>query len=536
MESTLYKLSGAHDAAADTAAVADPESPTRSIAEPAQRRRKGRKAYGKLARQGVAWSFVREGVGAVITAPSHLILARLLSPFDFGVAAAGAFFMTLATRLTNFGFNQALVRIKDLRPEHCAAVFVISMMLGFTAFAILAGSAGMIAAFFREPEIARMLPVAALTFVIAPIGTVPAALMSRDMRFKRTALTDWLSTLGQAISTLAFAFAGYGYWSLVYGQLVEVVVGTTSKLLYGTWRPSVRFSMAALRELLSFATGIFAKRLLDYLAKNLDNLVVGRVMGIVSLGFYDKAFRAMDRVLVRINTGGPMVSFRVFALMQDEPERFRQAYLKVVMGASLFAYPVLFGLAALGPDLIPVLYGERWTPSVIPFQILCLAGTFKVFNEYSGSAVQALGQIWSQVWRQALYAALLAACVAAFTFWGLVGAALGVLIATVAMYLLMQGLLARMTAVTARSVIESQLPGLLCGSGVAVAVFATRWLFAAYHTAAPQWQCLLAEVCVGSVAYLVFIKFNRFPEVRRLVRNVADDLSAPVGRVARLLV
>jgi O-antigen/teichoic acid export membrane protein len=494
-----------------------------------------RKPYGKLAKQGVAWSFVREGVTELIQLPSHLILARLLTPFDFGVAAAGAFFMTLASRLTNFGFNQALVRIKVLRPEHCSTVFVVSLGLGLMVFATLAGTAGLIAAFFREPEIARMLPIAALAFVIAPLGTVPAALMSRNMRFKRTATTDWVSTLAQAVSTLIFAWAGYGYWSLIYGHLVETVVATIAKLLYGTWRPSVRFSSVAFRELFSFASGLFAKRLLDYMAKNLDNLVVGRMLGVAALGFYDKAFTAMNKVLVRINTGGPMVSFRIFALIQDEPERFRGAYVKVVMGAALLTYPILLGLAALGPDLIPVVYGERWAPSVIPFQVLCVAGTLKVMNEYAGSAVQALGHIWSQVWRQVVYAALVVLCVVGFSFWGLVGAAGGVLTATIVMYLLMQSLLIRMTSVTARSVVESQLPGVLCGIAVAGAVLAMRYFLAGNAPSSSQWQRLVAEMAVAGFAYLAFIKFNRFRDVRRLVRDTAADLAPPLGRVVRLL-
>ena len=529
MKSALAEGSGS----AEAIAVIDPKEMKRSEGGDGS---SPRKRYGKVARQGVAWSFVREGVTVLITTPSHLILARLLTPFDFGVAAAAEFFMTLASRLTNFGFNQALVRIKDLRREHCAAVFVASLMLGGVAYAILASTAGLIAAFFREPEIARMLPIAALTFVIVPFGTVSSALMTRDMRFKRTAVTDWLSTLGRAASTLAFAWAGYGYWSLVYGHLVEAVIGTVSKLLYGTWYPSVRFSKAALRELLSFATGIFFKRTLDYSAKNLDNLVVGRIMGVVALGFYDRAFRAMDLALARINTGGPMVSFRVFALIQDQPERFRKAYLKVVLGASLLTYPVLLGLAALGPDLIPVLYGQRWNPVVIPFQILCVAGILKVMNEYAGIAVQAFGKIWNQVWCQVVYAGLITVCVAALSRWGLPGAAVGVLIPTIVMYVLMQSLLTRMTALPAQTVVEWQLPGLLCGIAVGAAIMATRWILGVYAPPSLQWQQLIAEVAIGGLAYLAFIKFNRFAEVRKMLRDVAEDLSPSIGAVVRVFV
>lgn len=489
------------------------------------------KKYGKLAKQGVVWSFFREGVSELITTPTAMIMARLLTPFDFGVAASAAFFMTLAMRLTNFGFNQALVRIKVLKPEHGAAVFVVSLLLGVSAYTALYATSGMIAAFFREPEIARMLPVAALTFLIVPFGTVPAALMSRDMQFKRNAIVDWTNGLVEAGTAVVFAWAGYGYWSIVYGRLGGAIVGTAMKLILGSWRPSVRFSRADLGDLMSFGAGLFAKRFLDYTAKNLDNLVVGRMLGVVSLGFYDKAFITMNKALIRINTGGPMVSFRVFALIQEEPERFRKAYGKVVLGASLLTYPVLLGLAALGPDLIPVMYGPRWELAIVPFQILCVAGTLKVMNEYAGSAVQAFGRIWSQVSRQVIYVALVVLCVAVLSRWGLPGAAAGVFIATCVMYVLMQALLVGMTSLSARDTSGPQLPGVLCGILVAAVVVLARWGLIEYTPWLPQWLRLLAQAAAGAAAFLAFVKFNRFRDVRRLVRDVAGDLSPALGRV-----
>ena len=287
--------------------------------------------------------------------------------------------------------------------------------------------------------------------------------------------------------------------------------------------------------MLSFATGVFFKRLLDYSAKNLDNLVVGRMMGVVALGFYDRAFLAMDRILARINTGGPMVSFRVFALIQDQPERFRKAYLKVIMGASLVTYPVLFGLATIAPDLIPVLYGEQWYPVVVPLQILCVAGTLKVMNEYASTAVQALGKIWNQVWRQGVYAGLIVVGVAAFSRWGLPGAAVGVLIPTIAMYLLMQRLVTQVASLPAMTVAAWQLPGLLCGIGVGGAVLATGSLLGTYTPSTPQWQRLVAEIALGLLAGIAFIKFNRFEEVRKMIRDVSDDLPPSLRTIVKAI-
>ncbi|HUE87976.1 MAG TPA: lipopolysaccharide biosynthesis protein, partial [Vicinamibacterales bacterium] len=490
--------------------------------------------YGKVARRGVAWSFVREGVTELVTLPSALIMARLLTPFDFGLAASTAFFITLATRLTNIGFNLALVRMKHLRPEHSSSVFVVILALGVVAYTILANTGSLMAAFFRAPQLAEVMPVAALCFLITPFGSVPAAMMAREMRFRHTALCDWIGTLAQASAGIGLALAGYGFWSLVYGQLAGDIAGTVAKLALGRWRPSLRFSGAAVKELLSFGTGVFAKRLLDYGANNLDNLVVGRMLGMSALGFYDKGFMTVRRVMTRLNTGGPMVSFRVLSLIYEEPERFRNAYRRVILASSLLSYPALLGLAALGPDLIPVAYGPRWESTIVPFQILCIAGTFKIITEYAGSAVQAMGKIWGQVGRQVVYAGLIVGFVISFSRWGLPGVAFGVLLATFVMYLLMQGLLMQLTSITAWNIVESQLPGVLCGILVGLAVLTARWLTVG-HASWAQWERLVIEMAAGGLTYISFIKFNRFRAVRRLVRDAANDLAPPIGRVVRLL-
>jgi hypothetical protein len=171
----------------------------------------------------------------------------------------------------------------------------------------------------------------------------------------------------------------------------------------------------------------------------------------------------------------------------------------------------------------------------VPFQILCIAGIFQVLTEYAGSAIQAMGKIWGQVARQIVHAILVVVLVAGFSTLGLPGAAFGFLAAMAVMYLLIQGLLMQLTSITFRMVVESEVPGVLCGAVVGVVVWGTRWLGVNYTPWATSWQRLITEVVLGGVAYLAFIKFNRFRAVRRLVRDTAADLAPPFARVARLL-
>jgi PST family polysaccharide transporter len=359
--------------------------------------------------------------------------------------------------------------------------------------------------------------------------------MVRNLQFRLTAATDWIGGLAEAIAAISLAFAGFGYWSLVYARLVGTVFNVGAKIAFGRWVPSLRFSRAAIGELFSFASGLFAKRLLDYAANNLDNLVVGRTLGIVSLGFYDKAFVTMNKVLMRINTGGPGVSFRIFSLIYEDPERFRRAYRRVLLATSLMSFPLLAALSASAHDLIVVLYGPRWAPAVVPFQVLCAAAALKIINEYAGSAAQAVGKIWGQVWRQAVYALMIVICVAAFRFWGLRGAAFGVLVATVVMTLLMYGLLVRLTGMRAADLAIPALPGIVAAVGTAGVELLVRAAILSVHPAARHWELLFVELAAGATFYAAYLKFHPSRQVRTLLREVAADLAPPIGTVARFL-
>jgi O-antigen/teichoic acid export membrane protein len=491
------------------------------------------KSYGKIAKRGIVWSFFREGVSEMLTMPTAIIMARLLSPFDFGIAASTGFFVSLAKRLTNFGFNQALVRVKHLRPDHASSVFVVTLGTGLTAYFVLVLTADAIGAFFRAPQVAQVIPVVALQFITSSFGSVPAALMTRDMQFKRSAIADWIGGIGEALSAIWLGWSGYGFWSLAYSRVIGDTLNSAAKMALGGWRPSVRVSAAAMRELFSFGTGVFAKRFLDYAANNLDNVVVGRLLGVTALGFYDKAFMTMSKVLVRINTGGPMISFRIFALIHEERERFQRAFRNVVLATSLFSYPLLAALAASAPELIPVVYGARWISAVEPFQILCVAGALKVLNEYAGSALQASGQIWAQVSRQAVYTVLIVVFVAVLSAAGLTGAAWGVLVATTIMAAMMNLLLTRLTAISLSSIVAAQVPGILASVCVVGAIVGSRGVLLDVVTS--PWRLLIVEMLVGAAAYALFLRFNRFGEVRRVLRDAANDLPSPLGRFVRFL-
>jgi len=482
------------------------------------------KRLGQKTRRGAAWSFLQEGVTELFVFPSSMILSRLLTPREFGIAAAASFFTLLASRLAELGFGTAVFRLKEVRREHYSTVFVLNLAVGILTFGVLILISPLVSRFYNEPATGAVLPIAAIAFLIVPFSTVPALKMGRDMRFKESGIIDWVQTAVFVIVTNLMAWLGYSYLSMVYGRLAAMTTIVIGRQYCEPWMPSLRFSMPVMREIFSFGVGVHSKRLLDYAGQNLDNLIVGRLFGMATLGIYDKAFSTMNRVIVRMNTGGPGLTLRVFSLIHDDADRFRRAYAKVVLSSSLLALPTLTTLAVVAPQFMVVLFGENWRPAADPFRVLCLVGYFKVLITYASSASQAAGRVWSEVWRQVLSVVLIVVFLVLLRRFGAVGAAFGVLIAVSTLAVLMHVLLTSLTHIRWRDILAPQRPAIVCTVLVAGSVFALEVVLRRLVGDLGAWPLFIAQAALAGCVYSAFILLTPDAHVRALVTEVAEDL------------
>ncbi len=491
-------------------------------------------AYGAVARSGFLWGISGRGGNELVAVPTAMILARLLSPADFGVAAAAAFFVQIATSLTSFGFNAALVRLKDLREEHMCTVFWVNLAFCSFIWGLLVLASPWLGVVFRSEAAARVVPWAAFTIVLGAFASMPAVLLSREMRFQAIATLEvFVAVLSSAVS-LVMAWLGFGVWSLIYPSLVGFGAQAVLRSVLTGWYPRLIFSRQALGDVFSFGVGLHAKRLLDTIAGNIDNLVVGRTLGMTGLGFYDKGFSTMNRAVSALNTVGPTVSYRILALIQDDAVRFRAAYRKLVITSTLIGYPILAGAAVAGHSIITVMFGERWEPAVVPFQVLCVAGMARMQNAYASTAIQSKGQVWGEVMRQVAYICLIVLGVFVGSQWGLPGAAVGVLGATVVMWGLMQALVRRVVGLRWTEMVASQMPALQCAGVVAGLVLGASLLLSHFVPGRHAVVLLLGEAVAGAMGYALFLLASPTPAVREVVddtlRQFVPRLAAALGR------
>jgi O-antigen/teichoic acid export membrane protein len=485
---------------------------------------------GRVARTSVMWAYVRTGVYGIIAIPATVILARLLSPTDFGIAAAATFFGQFAARLSNGGMGTAIIRIKELHEDHISTVFVINAAVTTVAVIALLAGAPYIGRFYGTPEIGWILPIVALNFAVGSLSMIQQALLSRDLRYREMATIGSIDIMVASIAAVVFAFFGFRYWSLVLGDVCGGIVKWAYGIKLCGWRLRTRFVPSAARELMSFAMGAYAKRTLEHFTQNVDNLVIGRVLGVTALGFYDKAFSSVNRVFNKLTVVGPGVSFRIFSIIQDDFVRFQRAYRKVIMTVTLVGYFIFGALGTMGPHLIVVAFGEQWQQSVFPFQVLCVSFALKLLNSFATSAAQARGWIWPLVWRQVLQVVCIVVGVALAARWGIEGAAIAVLGATVAMFFLTQTVMRKATGLGWTDILEPQIPAVTT-SALLIAILWGIDIGLKALLLSPQPFVILIAQAAACVLYAVaFARWCPFAEARELMHEVVSDFSPAVAR------
>ena len=213
---------------------------------------------------------------------------------------------------------------------------------------------------------------------------MPGTLLSRDMRYREVAACETISTVSNSAVAVVLAWGGFSFWRIVYAHLASDLARTAARSYFARWRPSRRFSRSAFRELSSFGAGIYGKNLLDYTAGNIDNLIVGRSLGMSALGIYDKAFRLMSNWLresVSLARGHHFESLVGSGGARALPSRVSPGRNSGDDGG----IPDFTGLILVAPELFRVLFGPAWMDAVLPFQILCAAGMLRLLNWYQAA-------------------------------------------------------------------------------------------------------------------------------------------------------
>jgi O-antigen/teichoic acid export membrane protein len=383
----------------------------------------------------VAWG---AGATAVLKVVVLIVLTRLLSPADFGVVSAALIVVGFSLMFSQLGLGPALVQRPALEPRHVSTALAASTGFGVVVAALIWSGAPLLARFFHMDDLTPIVRALALLFPIKGASAVAENLLQRDLRFRTLANVDVVSyAVGYGLVGITTALLGWGAWALVAAQLTQSTLRAAVVLTLSP--PVVRPgpSWTSFRELMGYGAGHSAANIGVFLANQADNLVVGRWLGAVALGLYNRAYQLMAVPTALLGDVLDNVLFPTMARVQDDPRRLATAYLQGTALLSLVMLPAGVVVAVLAPELVAVAFGDKWSALVPPFQVLALGMMFRTSYRLSDSLSRATGRVYRRAWRQACYAGLVFAGAWIGQRSGVTGVAVGVLAALFVNYLLM---------------------------------------------------------------------------------------------------
>jgi teichuronic acid exporter len=431
---------------------------------------------GQRAAGAATWRYASLVLQGALQFAVGVLLARLLPPEDFGVVALAYIVIGFAGMFAELGLGPAVVQRHPLTTSHVRVSFTTASIAGLAIAGLFVALAPMLGLLARQDQLTDVLRATALLFVFAGLGTTARALLQRSLSFKILFLADSGSfAVGYAGVSITLALLGYGVWSLVLGALAQSLLGCV--LLLAAVRHPCRplLARAPLRELLGSGLGFTLNAAVNYLARTGDAFIVGRWLGAHSLGLYSRAYKLMQLPLADIGGVVYGVLFPAFAEIQRDPARVQRAYLLSVQFSTMISIPVMVGMIVAAPHLIIGLYGLRWAGATLPLQILCAAGLFRTISYLSCSVAQATGHVYAEMRRQIAFAFLVIGGSLLGIRYGIAGVAVGIVIATAAMYLLMVHLAISLVRCSWRDFFQAHFAGLALGGVAAATALAVRF-------------------------------------------------------------
>lgn len=337
------------------------------------------------------WKFIErlsvQGASFIVT----LLLARLLTPEDYGMIALITVFVSLANTFVQGGFNTALIQKKDATGNDFLSVMLFSLGVAIVLYFILFFVAPGLESFYRMQSFAKIIRVMALMLIPAAINSVQVAFVTKDLRFKVLSASSLISTIAAALIGIAMAYQGFGPWALVAQQLSLQVFSCVSIFLLTHWWPKGKFSMASIKELIPFGSRILGSNLLVTLFLNLRSVIIGRMYSSEDLGYFNRGKQFPQAIMESINGTIQSVLLPVYANEQDDRQKILKMVRMSIQISSYLIFPMMIGLACVASPLVKILLTEKWLPCVPFLQMFAFSYMCQPAQLSTAQAYKAIG-------------------------------------------------------------------------------------------------------------------------------------------------
>lgn len=349
-------------------------------------------AIGTSAARAVLWNYASFASGKMLVLITMAVLARLLTPEEFGMVGFATLVVAYLAVMKDLGFGAALIQRRNDVEETAQTVWIVNLILGALLTAAAVVAAPLVAAFFREPLVTPILRVLAFTFVLEALGSVHLVLLRRNLDFKKKMIPDVGRALVKGVVSVSAAVAGFGVWALVWGQLAGVLTAVFLSWAVVPWRPRLEFHRRLLRPLARFGLPLLATDIEYAIWANLDYVVVGRMLGDTALGIYTLAYRLPELLIHSVWRVLANAIFPFFSTIQEQPDLVRKGFLATIRYTQAVIVPLSLGLLVTAEPAVETLFGHQWHDAVPVLRVMALFSLIGSIGVNAGDVYKAMGR------------------------------------------------------------------------------------------------------------------------------------------------
>jgi O-antigen/teichoic acid export membrane protein len=467
--------------------------------------------------RGLAWSITSLLTSHVSRLIFGIILARLLTPREYGLAAMALVFSSLVLVVSDLGLGAALVQRPTITEPDRSTVFWTSVFIGLGLTALGFLLSGAVASLFGEPSVQPMFAVLSVTFLIMALGRAQAALFQREMNFRAISIRGITATLVGGSVGVAAAAMGFGAWSLIAQHITIAAASTVLLWTFSPWWPQLTFSRKSLRDLGGFSLNVSGARIVEYLNASSDKLLIGKFLGSSALGIYSIAYNIVLIPLTGLLVAVRDTLFPALSRIQDDRNRLAAGWLRSTRLLAAISMPAMLSLVVVAPDFVVVVLGEQWEQAVPILQILALAGIVQSISAVAGTVLTAVDRTHVLLRFSLVEVAFVVIGIGVGLRWGIIGVAAAYTIVTAATRLFLSWLSARAVQRTFSELlamlVDVAQASFLTAAGVAIARYAL------IRADVPPSLRLIALVLLG-LAFYVALAAWRMRDVLTEVASV----------------
>jgi teichuronic acid exporter len=341
---------------------------------------------------GLFWSFADNFANLGISLIVGIILARLLSPKEFGLIGMIAIFVSVSQSFINSGFSQALIRKTNPSQKDYSTVFYFNMIIGIISFLILFFCAGIISRFYGEPEIKHLLQVLSLSLIINAFSFIQQTILTKRIDFKLQTKISIVASVVSGVIGIGMAIAGYGVWSLVIKTIISYAIISVLLWSWSRWKPILVFSIQSFKELFSFGSKLLISGLIETIYKNIYYLIIGKYFSAAELGYYTRADQFTSFLSSNLTSVIQRVSYPALSSIKEDLPKLKEAYKKLIRSTMLICFILMLGMGSIAKTMVLTLIGEKWIPCVIYLQLLCFVGMMYPLHALNLSMLQVQGR------------------------------------------------------------------------------------------------------------------------------------------------